>query len=258
MTNLCHITPIPLLEQVLTDADKHHLVISNLIVSNTTYRQFYRKRRDHGDFIILDTPAFEEVEPDLDEHLEAVRLLQPNEIVIPDDMGSAEHTIELAKEFIWALADAQSASYHPQLMAVPHGDTYDEYIGCAHLLGLLDGVTTLGIQEEVEELYSRPRFTVAEHIKEITGKDIHLLGVTEHYQELMALQVQDVIRTCDSAKWVVWGLNGLVTDPMYPAPPYPGRKSVGGRMGYFDYDDVNEQQLETAKFNIELWREYLR
>lgn len=260
MTHLMHITPIPMLDQVLTNADRHHLVIADYILSSREYRNFYYDRVARGNFVILDCAAFE-LQDNLptkttlfERQIQAAAILSPTEIVIPDDMLSAKNTIWMAQEFV-ALAE-RSLPYRPQLLAVPHGKTLTEYYQCAATLAALPGVTTLGVQEEVEELYGVPRHVVAQVLKRFWRKEIHYNGVREDCQDLITRDQAKLVRSCDTAKFVVWGLNGYSCTPD-SIPEYPGRASVGGRSGYFHYQSPFPERIPIIRKTIDAWDKHL-
>jgi len=267
MTAICHIAPIPLLSRVLSMEETHHLVIADLIYSDPRYLAYYQNRIARGDFVILDSAAFENqgaltelpMASLITKQVGAALNLQPSEVVLPDDMDDAAKTIE------WATIASDrffEFGYEGQMMAVPHGKTYAEYLATAkELLDGVRGVTTLGVQEEVEELFDKERLDVVRDLKSHNPDvQIHLLGVTEHALELQHPDTKALVRTCDTAKFVVWGLNKYETYPTLKGqemPPYPGRDSVGGRWGYFNYKTEDGLALHQVRENIRYWREFL-
>jgi hypothetical protein len=258
-----HITPIPMLEKILSPmvgAD-FHLVVSDQILEHGQYRDFYRGRLRQGEFVILDSPAFETgQQADLRDTVHAALLLQPSEVVLPDDLDSSENTVRGSKEAAGVL---RGAGYDGRFMAVPHGSNLNNFLHCA--MDLLEiegpGTTTIGLQEEIPELFGISRQQMIDKINQWAEKTagyglvtFHLLGVDEALEDQYTVGA----RSCDSAKWVVWGLNGkMVEKGLDPkrTPPYPGRKSVGGRTGYFQYDTDDPIAIECARANVRKWRE---
>jgi hypothetical protein len=250
-----HITPIPLLDRVLggmVGAD-FHLVVSSEILESAEYLDFYRGRLRQGEFVILDSPAFEtQMQTDLQDTLHAVHLLHPSEVVLPDDMNSASNTLTGSSKAVDALSES---GYTGRFMAVPHGETLETFTKCAEDLLQLDNADriTLGLQEEIPELFGISRQEMVEHLNGITGEILtfHLLGVDEALED----QYTTGVRSCDTAKFVVWGLNGRIVEPGSPTvPAYPGRKTVGGRTGYFHYNTDDLIAIECAKMNVWKWR----
>lgn len=263
-----HITPIPLLNAVLSDDNTFHLCISDLVLDNPVYTAFYRNRKARGDYIIMDSPAFETGLPaDLKDTLHAEGLLQPHEVVLPDDLTSADNTIKLSTDTRNALL---RAGYNGMFMAVPHGRTLEEYINCTKELlegcsSPLRGMPVIGIQEEIPELYGisrnemmqRLRLEYAQH--STRHVQFHLLGIGEKLEELTDPDVRCLARSSDTAKFVVYGLNGISVSPWSASqtlPAYPGRDSVGGRTGYFHYRTDSAVAITTARLNATNWNEF--
>jgi hypothetical protein len=252
-----HITPIPLLDSILgpmVGAD-FHLVVSNEIITTPAYLNFYQRRLRQGDFVILDSPAFETGGiADLEDTLHATMMLRPSEVVLPDDMNSAEKTVAGTKD---AMNLLDEVGYSGRYMMVPHGETIEEFIECTYeLLSLGAGErTTIGLQEEIPELFRINRAQMIQRLNHQTGAVLtyHLLGIDEGLED----QFTTGARSCDTAKFVVWGLNGkMVTKglPSHLTPEYPGRKTVGGRTGYFHYTTRDQMAIECARHNVRVWR----
>jgi hypothetical protein len=276
MTKFAHIVPIPLLDQVLTDKNRTHLCISDLVLSDPGYARYYRnKRRDEGHFVIMDSPAFETGEPvDLQDTLHAERILEPSEVVLPDDLSDGQHTVQISHNARNALV---RSGFMGSFMVVPHGDNLDEYIDVARrLLNACDspfrGSPVLGIQEEIPELYGISRNELMRRMSDTfnrAGRHIqfHLLGIGEHLEELTDTKPCPA-RSSDTSKFVVYGLNGYRLTPPSELtnltgtekhwPKYPGRDSCGGRTGYFYFTpehDLDHAAITTARTNVANWHE---
>ena len=255
---LAHITPIPLLHRILSKKDRFHLVLSSHIQSSDEYRTFYADRMRAGDYVIMDSPAFELRDAvNWKEHFDMVKLFYPNEVVLPDDMESDKRTLKMTKD---AALRLREQGFKGSMMAVPHGKTIEAYLDNAIDLCNVPGVSVLGIQEEVEELYGVDRPYVAEMLHYVVGigTQLHYLGFTEGLKELLP-QARAHIRSADSGKIVTYGLCGLEASPESAQrgllPPYPGRAALGGRMKYFDYDTNSQELIDMARWNIAQWRE---
>lgn len=255
---ICNIVPIPHLEDLIDRKERFHLVVADMILESDKYTAFYRERIREGDHVIMDSMAFEVPQgTSLIDMAEAAKKLGPTEIVLPDDMEDAAHTIEMA---IRAEQKFRFLGFRCSFMAVPHGKTLDEYLRTALVLSRIPHVNTLGIQEEVEELYSMSRYEVCARVHQATGKQLHMLGATESLSEWRDDALRRLVRSCDTAKLVVYGLAGhLVKPETKKMPKYPGRKKFGGRVGYFNYQQPvtdEDNQLRTAADNIVAWREF--
>src|SRR5690606_35405607 len=136
---------------------------------------------------------------------------------------------------------------------VPHGNTLDEYLACAAALAMVGPkITTLCVIEEIEELFGISRIATAKELYRLVGADrqIHMSGVSEDLAELRSPWVKTHVRSLDTAKFVVWGLNGDEITDWGDAPQYPGRKRFGGRWGYFNYETDDTNAIASARFNV--------
>jgi hypothetical protein len=265
VTRVAHITPIPLLaELLLPSGTRTHLVLTDLVLNSWIYSQFYRNRiTEDGHWVILDSNVFEtgkEVDPE--ETLEAVRRLNPSEVVLPDDMESALHTLELSVQTANML---EREGYRGQFMVVPHGRTVEDYLKCMTSLVMevfrAGRNLTIGLQEEIPQLFGMSRQEMAKRIMLETSGDtrvqLHYLGVSETLTDEISNWSKSRIRSIDTAKFVVWGLTGTrltQTDVRKDgAPEYPGRKALGGRIEYFTFNTEDSGLRQAAKYNLKRW-----
>lgn len=94
----CIITPIAGLERYAT-LSKRHLVLAQ--VTDQRYMEFYRKRRQEGDTLILDNGAYEGTLADDRRILECIDYYTPQITVLPDKfLQSWEHTYNAARDFL--------------------------------------------------------------------------------------------------------------------------------------------------------------
>ena len=258
---LAHITPTRLLDKILTPEDRFHLVLSSVLAVDSAYFEFYSRKLAAGDYVIMDSPAFE-LHGDVDWalHLRMVEKFNPSEVVLPDNVDSAKETVDLSSFGAQMLRRQQ---YQGKLMAVPHGKDLAEYRWCASKLLAIPGVQVLGIQEEIPELFGISREDAAMLLRldaadKAGDVQFHYLGFTETMEEL--LKPPHIIRSADSAKLVVWGLNKQLATPTCASSkalhPYPGRKSLGGTLEYFNYFTASIEAIEAVQANIRAWRNY--
>src|SRR5690242_1682881 len=116
------IPPIPDLEMSLLGDMQfalHHLC------ENETYRNFYREQAAIGEYVILDNGAHENnVGTNIEDLVVTAAHIQAREIVLPDTLFHAMHTVEAARESFKVLAESplfKSFSPTPRLMIVPQG-----------------------------------------------------------------------------------------------------------------------------------------
>jgi len=258
---LCHIPPARQ-TSFLPEGLTHHLCIADVALRYPEYREFYANRARAGDFVIMDTAAFEGETISIGNLVNMMEEIQPMEIVLPDDIHDRRNTFIQSYD---AARTLRQNGYTGFFMGVPHGDTLGEYLLSVKELEQISGVRTFGIQEEVQDLFGDTRANVVRAVLSRVGHqyDIHLLGVQDDLHDILDPYIRQRVRTADTGKFIVWGLNGIEVDPQKtPYPGYPGRVSVGGRMGYFDWytNDVNAYigLRDVVQKNINMWREYLR
>jgi hypothetical protein len=263
---IAHILPVTLLDELVTEDDKFHLCLSNLVLANDEYRDFYKMRIALGDYVIVDTPAFETGQPASPEDvIIAAAHINPSEVILPDAYKNASLTVELSLKTARRL---RAEGYQGKLMFVPHGRDAKEYIDCARELTMaLRDNFVIGVIEEIPELYGVSRRRLIRELNRQVPGPFHLLGADNELRDLTDFDHSRYnVRSCDTSKLVVWGLNGIHIDPADVGTPtalgtpYPGRDSVGGRDKFFTYqlpedEDVAESLLSYVRKNIENWRE---
>ncbi len=245
------IAPTALLEKYATTG--YHLCLCHRILKDDRYADFYHS--SPADFLILDNSAHElGVGGMLMDMARATKLVNPDEVVLPDRLFFADDTVKYATE---SYKDFRNLA--PRVMGVPHGTTPSEWDWCcARLIDL--GVDTIGISkdyegwkgglsglvETVRELYQqiwKPKLTA-----------IHMLGWGRKLWQLNHLrQIQKVegspiqIRGIDSGKPLVYAAAGI--DLGDGTQPYPGRLEH-----FFDMTD-DDISIELALKNINAFRD---
>jgi hypothetical protein len=253
------IPPGPLAEKLIPVGHKMHLVVTDAFLASESYRTFYLKRSMAGDKMIVDSGAFEGLIPKPEDMLNVAMQINAMEVALPDQFKDAAKTAEMAEAGFKYL---NQHGYEGQYMAVPQGRTFHEYLWCAETLAQVDrSVRTFGVIEEIEELYSVPRHIVVAALKEMFPQhNIHLLGISEDLDEMNNPVMLEYARSCDTAKLIVWGLNGMRLFPergMSSLPQYPGRQTLGGRMPYFHYEAASEEAIAAVRWNISQVQGYL-
>lgn len=254
--DLAHITPTAHLDDLLIGST-YHLILTQQVIKDAKYREFYTRRSRDGDFIILDNDAHE-----LKDEPQAIKLalLQqaidlmvadsgpPTEVVLPDRIGAdCEETIELAVEGLREL------NWDGAYMAVPHGSTVSLYHSCARALWEFGGVTSLGVSYSLEKELGVKRGDVVKVLCDTIMCDIHLLGEGAALNSLLDKDLHNKVRGLDTAKLVNWGLQGTVVKSDASIPPHIGRQA--GAYGYFDLQ-LGPDKLWVASQNIRHWDAY--
>jgi hypothetical protein len=266
---IANIAPTVLLE-TLCGEDTYHLCLASQInTRDLRYRSFYKERRMLGHHVILDNDAYEQdgTAPDFQNVLDAIDRMYPyvpNEVVLSDVMYGdtcAEDTVNasyLAHKNLRLYLDntrVGTLEHPPTALAIPHGNTVEEWIFCATELAHLPLVKTLGIAEkDAIKLMGGNRRELVRRIIGL-GKKIHLFGMMEDMKDVRDPWIRAVpeVQGVDGSKLVVWGLTGTPSVPEEAkSPPYPGRPK-----NYFEEASFDEADVSAAKASIARWRRYV-
>jgi hypothetical protein len=251
---LCHIPPARM-THLIPHGCMTHLCVADIVVKYPEYGAFYRSKSDRGDFVILDSGAFEAMDTGLETLLQAVDVVRPSEVVLLDKFKHADQTVW--KSIRCAEGLLSHFSNISQLAVVPQGNTYTEYVDSVTRLARIPSVTTFCVIEETLELFDVPRDRVVQLIRDTYPQHfVHLLGPSNDLWELKDEYIQHAVRSCDTSKFVVWGLNEQICTPQHVLP-YPGRESLGGRSAYFDFETNSPIAYSRTVNNIKTWEEYL-
>jgi len=244
---LSHLVPTSMLSE-LPEQQTTHLALANLITDDEEYRDFYCRLVTSGHTVILDYPAHERLDIDLEQWLGAVEILRPSAVVLPDSIDSADETLLQAGIAIRMLL-RKTLNQTPEYIGVPHGKTQKEYLACAEKLWRY-GCRWFGISLE-RQLSDADALNLRQQRLEglLTNtytktSKYHLLGISETASELIDPFFQEHCGTADASKFAVWWLTSWDSAVPYPKDvpinrPYPGRKALGGSVDYFNYCGVS-------------------
>ena len=178
------------------------------------YLDFYRKRVEAGDFVILDNGAAEDVIYGA-KHLHTLADdFGPTEIVVPDTIGDPNETLAKAMGFT---RFAMPSKY--QYMFVLQGRNMDEVLQClrtVHKSVWASYITTLGIPRHFATTINKHfrvnffEFLLAEAFDEVF--EIHFLGANNWIREAVLLaELADGrpnVRGLDTSLPIYMGLEG--------------------------------------------------
>ena len=258
---LSHLVPVSLLEW-LPDEQTTHLVLSELILTNETYYEYYARRRDRGDRIILDNAIHEDRPVSLPFWLTAIEKIRPHIAVIPDVIDSDSETIDNAWMAVEMLKREDFTA--PGLMAVPHGKTQGDWLECARKLAKLPEIAWFGLSlerrfnnDELALERRKERIKMLYHMSEFRRIKLHLLGISESGDELGEHAVWTRAASADTSKYVVWYLQGHPVAPPVPLyAKYPGRDLFGGSYDYFFANMPLGRSKGRLRRNLQYWTEY--
>ncbi len=199
---------------------KYHLVLPHLY-QEKRYKDFYQKRSNEGDFIILDNGAAEGLEFGSKHLYTIAKGLGAHEIVIPDTLGDANDTIAKGLAFSRYTRDGY------RYMMVAQGSTILEVMQTIDMIATDNKfmyVTAIGIPRLINQEDRHARFKVANFIEKHDynrALEVHFLGANKHLDEVGYLAETGVGRGIDTSAPIYMGLDGYVLanmDPWFPRP----------------------------------------
>lgn len=232
----------------LISEDDYHMCLAHLIGKDKEYTNFYHTMGNTpGKYVIMDNGLIEGDPRPIEELVEKACEIRAHEIILPDVFRDTEATLEAACEAMDYLNDFENLPF--RLMAVPQGDTLDEWLYCAEQMIEWD-IDCLGIPKVLVDIVGRDgRLEALKALgNRVRGLDIHLLGCWETPLEITMIEkaVQQKIikpvRGVDSAIPYVYAREGLLLNQTErPA-------------GHIDFSDKGTD-IELLKKNIEMWKD---
>jgi len=230
----------------------YHLVLAHIYEEDALYRDYYKQRVAEGDFVILDNSAYELGGSVALARLEAcANDLNPSAVFLPDTRFNARETK-------WQVMHAleRFAGRPWKNLAVPQGNDLGEVLAMLDWYATQRYVHGIGLYEEIGTVCgfeNRVQF-----LRYIDGTDlplkkwhVHLLGMEEDVKAVADLAKISWVDGIDSAKPVVYGLNGIRILPEGAEKEYPHRPK-----GYFEIDTVdykNDRIIEQNIRQLQIW-----
>jgi hypothetical protein len=237
----CIIAPATGLQQWATKS-KAHLVLSH--ITNALYQQFYRKRREDGDLVILDNGAYEG-RVDANQLLERIGLYHPQVVVLPDLLGGkAVDSFNLSRRFHGQWRHIIS---NTEWMYVPQGETIKDFE-----YGLCKGI------EEIQPTWvalprilgttlapglgTRTQWTAYIHTR-YPGINVHALGMLAGDFNELPLLASANCASVDSSAPVWRGWNGFrLHDPAWD--------TEGSECDFDAPPQTNKRHLQAIRDNL--------
>lgn len=197
----------PALLKKYGETTQYHLVLPHLF-QQKRYRDFYRKRSETGDYLILDNGAAEGLEFGHRHLYYVAEQMKVHEIVVPDTLGNSNDTIAKGLAFSRYTRDGY------RYMMVAQGTTVLE---CMQTLDFIMTdlkfmyVTAVGIPRLINREDRHGRFKIAKYIAQRgynKAMEFHFLGATADLDEVGYLEQAGVGRGIDTSAPVYMGLKG--------------------------------------------------
>lgn len=209
----CVISPTAGLEKYAV-LSKTHLVLTPVYLKDKTYAEFYNKRRDAGDFIILDNGAYE---GETMFHLDIMARLRPQVVVLPDFLLQPwRKTWHAAIAFLDLVYDRDWATgveflYIPQsLPGDLHGfiESYQEAVSDRRITWL--GIPRAMAYAITDNLLARVEFARMVH-RDHPGLKLHAFGMVNGDIHELPYLAQAGVTSIDSSApvWRGWHARSL-------------------------------------------------
>lgn len=241
------------------DTGRYHMVQAHLIVNNKRIQEWCRGRITHGHTLILDNGAAELGEANTSSLKAVANIIRPSIIVAPDIFGVRRLTY-----FNFMATVNVMMELAPMVMAVPHGDSVEDSIGC--FLEMVDYCRShrydldrlcIGVPKLLDTYEPSGRYwflqTIIKHHR-WPQHQIHLLGINSGLQELNSI-IRDFpdIMGIDSTLPYAAGLHSAYLNPLYSPPKY----ILSKRQWKLTEADVDPGQWQAIKDNIQYCRRYV-
>lgn len=227
-----YICPIPHLEEYVPQSATFHLCLAHLL-DQPDYVDFYRKRQQRGDYILMDNSAYE-----LGAGIDAEQLIdmveqsqiQINAIVAPDYPGKhSDYTIESLNHFV-DVVDKR----HPDwsIMGVPQSEVgdFEDWLDCYYYMSdseIVDliGMSILGIPNACCHITGTNDISTnriwatqyllkhdPDHMKYGTSRNWHHYLGCGSPREYIHQKLLGLMDSTDSSSPIWHGLNGIRYD----------------------------------------------
>ena len=176
---------IPTIHTLETDNTDYHLALTHLVLKYPEYAEFYKKKREQGDFVILDNSLIELGEAaSLHKVLEAAKMINPSEIVLPDVFTDSEKTLIAVDDALEQLGN-MNIDQDFQLQAVAHGRNKTEWKKCWDGLNEIPYIDCVAIPKVTSNTFGSRKWAVDYALSHNSAdKQIHLLGIWSTAREL--------------------------------------------------------------------------
>ena len=164
----------------------YHLILAHEVINDLPYAEYY-SRLDKEHTIILDSGTVEIGYADSEIILGALKLLDREVIVVaPDFLGDSIKTLEASSDFL------KNCNLPPtQLMVVPQGEPWQEWIECFEMFEEIGGYKYVGLPRLAEDFHGG-RSWIHQRARQIRHNShgisdrltFHLLGIQHTIDEI--------------------------------------------------------------------------
>lgn len=241
---LAHIVPVGSLSKL--DGKQYLMCLAHLVKQSDEYAGYYTNAAsDRGRFVLMDNGAAEGSQLSNEELLECYLKVRPDELVLPDTLCDTDDT--LAK-FGPALDYFTAHNLPCRFMAVPQGETLDDWVRCAEVMVQDPRVDTIGVSKFLTQVTGNltARMVALGELGCLIEKyrrydlEVHLLGCNEEPALVhMMAKAFPFVRGCDTACGYLCAKAGI---EVHATTDRPNRTIdfLGGK----DYDSLSATLLD--------------
>ena len=251
------------------------MMLAHEWVKNQEYLNYFKKRQEEGKFVLMDNGAFENERVIWQELVDLTAQVRPSCVIMPDVLGNGIETRKDTLEF-YNNHSNQIKELGVDLMAVPQGSTFEEFLENYKLFSSLEGVNYLWIsyilffndipgheeelkrleQEECQTRYRMIKRTLLINYLEENNiidrsKRHHLLWLSDPFEYHIygeLLQDPSFIYSGDSALAYIMGKAGRIIDCEIGIV-WDREKSLAD---FNEQPELNETQIRSIIRNIDV------
>lgn len=204
------IVSVPFLD--LIQGKPYQMCLAHLAQEDDAYAAVYREEAAAGNFVLLDNGAAEKAQPTLAELFEIIGKIQPTEFILPDELFDGSATLDRSYKALHALA---GTDLKVKTMAVPQGETLEEWLQCAREM-LTWPINTIGISKFMNyKMGPYIRHTMMLKLERMcrqmnSSVQVHLLGCAYDPREVEAIGTAfPRVRGTDSSIPYVYATQGV-------------------------------------------------
>ena len=174
-----------------------HMYLTHMVEK---YPQYANTARDAQGYKILDNSLIElGGAVDLERVLNAAKVINADEIILPDVFQDGPATVKAVRESLQYLTDKWPNRDWPfKLMAVAQGATIEEWYTCYLELLAMPDVDVIGIPKVLAKMHPQGRPYFVNVLCDLRQKPHHLLGLWYSVSEFTDYRDLNLIRSCDT------------------------------------------------------------
>ena len=174
-----------------------HMYLTHMVEK---YPQYANTARDARGYKILDNSLIElGGAVDLERVLNAAKVINADEIILPDAFQDGPATVKAVRESLQYLTDKWPNRDWPfKLMAVAQGRDAKEWYECYQELLKTPDVDVIGIPKVLAKMHPQGRPYFVNEMCDLRRKPHHLLGLWYSVSEFIDYRDLNLIRSCDT------------------------------------------------------------